>query len=44
MRQVYDDREFTHRIGATAAASIRHSNSRTVCAGAVTARLAALQG
>ena len=39
MRQVYDDREFARRIGATAAASIRHSNSRTVCAGAVIARL-----
>ena len=39
MRQVHDDREFAQRIGATAAASLRHSNSRTVCAGAMLRRL-----
>jgi glycosyltransferase involved in cell wall biosynthesis len=40
MRQVFDDRELARRIGATAAASIRRSNSREVCARAVMARLA----
>lgn len=39
MRQVFDDREMAARIGANAAASIRRSNSRAVCAAAVTARL-----
>jgi glycosyltransferase involved in cell wall biosynthesis len=39
MRQVYEDRELARRIGTTAAASIRHSNSRTVCAGAILQRL-----
>jgi len=39
MKQVFDDREFAHRIGAAAAASIRRSNSRAVCGAAVTARL-----
>jgi glycosyltransferase involved in cell wall biosynthesis len=39
MRQVFDDREFAHRIGAAAAASIRRTNSKTVCGAAVVARL-----
>jgi glycosyltransferase involved in cell wall biosynthesis len=41
MRQVFDDREFARRIGAVAAASIRRTHSKAVCAAAVTARLAA---
>lgn len=40
MRQLFDDRDFSRRIGAAAAASVRRTNSRTVCAAAVTARLA----
>jgi len=39
MRQVFDDREFASRIGTAAAASIRRSNSRAVCAAALTTRL-----
>lgn len=40
MRQLYDDRDLARRIGGNAARSIRRSNSRAVCAAAVTARLA----
>lgn len=40
MRQVFDDREFARRIGTTAAASIRRTNSKSVCGTAVTMRLA----
>jgi glycosyltransferase involved in cell wall biosynthesis len=43
MRRVFDDREFARRIGAAAAQSIRRSNSRAVCAAAVTLRLTAKQ-
>lgn len=39
MRQVFEDDEFAHRIGATAAASIRRTNSKAVCGAAVVARL-----
>lgn len=39
MRQVFDDQELARRLGATASASIRHSNSRTVCAASIVARL-----
>jgi glycosyltransferase involved in cell wall biosynthesis len=39
MRQVFDDREFAQRIGAAAAASIRKTNSKAVCAAAMLARL-----
>ncbi|HVX04492.1 MAG TPA: glycosyltransferase family 4 protein [Rhodanobacteraceae bacterium] len=40
MRLLYDDRELARRIGGNAARSIRRSNSRAVCAAAVTTRLA----
>jgi len=40
MRRVFDDRAFAAAIGAAAAASIRRSNSREVCARAVMTRLA----
>jgi len=39
MRQVFDDREFARRIGASAAASIRRTNSKDACGAAVVARL-----
>jgi len=39
MRQVFDDREFAGRIGATAAASIRRTNSKAMCGAAVAERL-----
>lgn len=39
MRQVFDDRELARRIGATAAAGIRRTNSKAVCGAAVVARL-----
>lgn len=42
MRQVFDDRDLARRIGTAAAASIRRTNSKSVCAAAVTARLAAI--
>lgn len=43
MRRLYDDRDFALRMGASAAQSIRRSNSRAVCAAAITARLAAIE-
>jgi len=39
MRQVFDDREFAQRIGASAATSIRRTNSKDACGAAVIARL-----
>jgi hypothetical protein len=39
MRQVFDDREFAHRVGAAAAASVRKTNSKAVCGAALVARL-----
>jgi len=39
MRQVFDDRELSRRLGGAAAASIRRTNSKTVCGEAITARL-----
>lgn len=39
MRQVFDDRALARRVGASAAASIRRSNSKAACAAAVIARL-----
>jgi glycosyltransferase involved in cell wall biosynthesis len=39
MRRLFDDRDLAHRIGANAAASIRHSHSREVCATALATRL-----
>lgn len=39
MRQVFDDRDFAHRVGAAAAASIRRTNSKASCAASVTERL-----
>lgn len=39
MRQVYEDRDFAHRIGAEAAASVRRSHSRAASAVAITRRL-----
>ena len=42
MRRVAGEREYAQRVGAAAAASIRRSNSKAVCAAAMTARLAEL--
>jgi glycosyltransferase involved in cell wall biosynthesis len=39
MRHVFDDREFAQRIGASAATSIRRTNSKDACGAAVIARL-----
>lgn len=39
MRRLFDDRDLARRIGANAAASIRRSHSREVCATALIARL-----
>jgi glycosyltransferase involved in cell wall biosynthesis len=39
MRQVYEDRALARRIGVAAAANIRRTNSKKVCADAVTTRL-----
>ncbi|MGH8233693.1 MAG: glycosyltransferase family 4 protein [Rhodanobacteraceae bacterium] len=39
MRQLFDNRDLACRVGANAAASIRRSNSREVCATAITTRL-----
>lgn len=39
MRRVVEDREYARRIGTAAAASIRKTNSKAVCAAAMLARL-----
>lgn len=39
MRKVFDDRELARRVGANAAASIRSSNSKSVCGATVSRRL-----
>ncbi len=44
MRQVFVDRELARRIGGAAAASIRKTNSKEVCGGMVTTRLAEIDG
>jgi len=44
MRQVFDDRELAHRVGANAAASIRRTHSRAVCGFAMVERLRVLDG
>ncbi len=38
MRQVFDDRELARRVGTAAAASIRKTNSKAVCAATMLAR------
>lgn len=42
MRQVFDDRALARRIGATAAACIRHTHSNAVCGAAIGERLRAI--
>jgi glycosyltransferase involved in cell wall biosynthesis len=44
MRQVFDDRELAHRIGAKSAADIRRTHSRAVCGSAMVERLRAVDG
>lgn len=44
MRRVVEDQGYRREIGAAAAASIRKSNSRAVCASAIIARLSAMRG
>lgn len=39
MRRLFDDRDLARRIGANAAASVRRSHSREVCAAALATRL-----
>lgn len=44
MRQVRNDRDFAHRIGAAAAVSIRRNHSRAATAAAVVTRLRDIEG